>query len=47
MVEAVTKSEKLKKSSSNVRKKHKREVDWQEWDDLADEIREMKKEKKA
>lgn len=41
------KSDKMKNSSHNVRKKHKQEIDWQEWDDLADECREMKREKKA
>jgi len=37
----------MKNSSHNVRKKHKQDIDWQEWDDLADECREMKREKKA
>ena len=41
------KNEQLKKSSANVRKRHKKEMDWEEWDDLATEIREMKKEKRA
>jgi hypothetical protein len=37
----------LKKASANVRKRHKKEMDWDEWDEIADEIREMKKEKRA
>lgn len=41
-----SKSQKLKQSSTSARKRHRKEVDWQEWDDLAEEIREMKKEKK-
>ena len=39
------KSEKIKKQSLSARKRHRKEIDWQEWDELADEIREMKKEK--
>lgn len=37
----------LKKSSISVRKRHKKEMDWDEWDDMGAEIREMKKEKRA
>ena len=43
---ATEKSEKIKKSSLSARKRHRKEIDWQEWDDLADECREMKREKK-
>jgi len=46
-VERIKKAEQLKKSSANVRKRHKKEVDWEEWDEMAAEIREMKKEKRA
>ena len=38
---------KIKAQSRSVIKRHKNEMDWQEWDELADEIREMKKEKRA
>lgn len=41
------KQEQLKKASANVRKRHKKELDWEEWDEIAAEIREMKKEKRA
>jgi hypothetical protein len=37
----------LKKASANVRKRHKKEMDWDEWDEMADEIREIKKLRKA
>ena len=41
------KSDKIKNKSASVRKRHKREIDWQEWDDLAAEEREFKKSKKS
>jgi hypothetical protein len=41
------KNDQLKKASGNVRKRHRKEMDWQEWDDMAAEIREMKKDKRA
>jgi uncharacterized protein with ParB-like and HNH nuclease domain len=41
------KQQQLKKASANVRKRHKKEMDWEEWDEIAAEIREMKKEKRA
>ena len=44
---AKIKDDVLKKSSKSVRMRHKKEMDWEEWDDMADEIREMKKEKRA
>ena len=37
------KSDKRKNQSASVRKRHKREIDWQEWDELAAEEREFKK----
>jgi hypothetical protein len=43
----IEKAEVLKKSSKSVRNRHRKEMDWEEWDELAAETREMKKEKKA
>ena len=45
--EKIKKAQALKKASANVRKRHRQEVDWEEWDEMAAEIREMKKEKRA
>ena len=47
MVLDAKKNDKLKKSSLSARKRHRKEIDWQEWDELAADIREMKKEKKG
>jgi ATP-dependent RNA helicase DDX55/SPB4 len=38
-----TKSDKRKNQSASVRKRHRREIDWQEWDELAAEERAHKK----
>ena len=40
------KSDKLKKKSASVRKRHKKEIDWQEWDELAAEERAEKKKRR-
>ena len=40
------KSDKLKKKSASVRKRHRKEIDWQEWDDLAAEERAEKKKRR-
>jgi hypothetical protein len=39
-------SDERKKASTNVKKRHKKEIDWEEWDELASEIREMKRARK-
>ena len=40
------KSDQRKKKSASVRKRHKLEIDWQEWDELAAEERAEKKKRR-
>lgn len=41
------KSNKIKNQSANVRKRHKKEMDWEEWDELAAEMTAIKKARKG